>query len=48
MPAPVPVQERIESAIRQAMSSVPTVNGTTVNFKIVVVNDINNCGSITF
>jgi hypothetical protein len=27
----VPVQERIESTIRQAMSSVPTVNGATVN-----------------
>jgi hypothetical protein len=39
---------RIESTIRQAMASVPTVNGTTVNFKIVVVNDTNNCGPITF
>jgi hypothetical protein len=48
VPAPVPVQERIESTIRQAMASVPTVNGTTVNFKIVVVNDINNCCPITF
>ncbi len=28
---PVPVQERIETTIRQAMSSVPTVNGATVN-----------------
>ena len=46
--APVPVQARIESTIRQAMASVPTVNGTTVNFKIVVVNDLNNCGPITF
>jgi hypothetical protein len=26
------------------MSSAPTVNGTTVNFKIVVANDKNNCG----
>jgi hypothetical protein len=25
-----------------------TVNGTTENFKIVVVNDLNNCGPITF
>ena len=48
VPAPVPVQARIESTIRQAMASVPTVNGTTVNFKIVVVNDLNNCGPITF
>jgi hypothetical protein len=32
VPAPVPVQTRIESTIRQAMASVPTVNGTTVNF----------------
>ncbi len=31
---PVPVQERIESTIRQAMSSVPTVN-----LKIVVLNE---------
>ncbi len=31
----VPVKGRIESTIRQAMASVPTVNGTTVNFKIV-------------
>jgi hypothetical protein len=45
---PVPMQERIESTIRQAMASVPTLNGTTVNFKIVVVNNINNCGPITF
>jgi hypothetical protein len=45
---PVPVQARIESTIRQAMASVSTVNGTTVNFKIVVVNDLNNCGPITF
>ncbi len=46
---PVPVQGRIESSIRQTMASVPTVNGsTTVNFKIVVVNDLNNCGPITF
>ena len=44
----VPVQVRIESTVRQAMASVPTVNGTTVNFKIVVVNDLNNCGPITF
>ena len=44
---PVPVQGRVESIIRQAMASVPTVNGTTVNFKIVVVNDLNNCGPIT-
>jgi hypothetical protein len=35
---PVPVQGRVESIIRQAMASVPTVNVTTVNFKIVVVN----------
>jgi hypothetical protein len=38
----------IEPTIRQAMASVFTVNGTTVNFKIVVVNDLNNCGPITF
>ena len=38
---PVPVQERIESTIRQAMSSVPTVN-----LKIVVLND--NSGNLTF
>ncbi len=44
----VPVQARIESTIRQAMASVPTVNGTTMNFKIVVINDLNNCGPITF
>jgi len=48
VPASVPEQARIESTIRQAMASVPTVNGTTVNFKIVVVNDLNNCGPITF
>jgi hypothetical protein len=48
VPAPVTEQARIESTIRQAMASVPTVNGTTVNFKIVVVNDLNNCGPITF
>jgi hypothetical protein len=42
----VPVQERIESTIRQAMSSVPTVNGATVNVKIVVLND--NSGDLTF
>jgi hypothetical protein len=41
VPAPVPVQERIESTIRQAMSSVPTVN-----LKIVVLND--NSGNLTF
>ncbi len=40
VPAPVPVQERIESTIRQAMSSVPTVN-----LKIVVLND--NSGNLT-
>jgi hypothetical protein len=45
VPAPVPsVQGRIESTIRQAMAPAPTVNGTTVKFKIVVVNDLNNCG----
>ena len=48
VPAPVPAQGRIEPTIREAMASVPTVNGTTVNFKIVVVNDLNNCGPITF
>ncbi len=48
VPAPAPVQGMIESIIRQAMASVPTVNGTTVNFKIVVVNDQNSCGPITF
>jgi hypothetical protein len=47
-PAPAPVQGMIESTIRQAMASVPAVTGTTVNFKIVVVNDLNNCGPITF
>ncbi len=46
VPAPVPVQERIESTIRQAMSSVPTLNGATVNVKIVVLND--NSGNLTF
>jgi hypothetical protein len=39
VPVPVPVQVRIESTIRQAMSSVLTVNGATVNLKIVVLND---------
>ena len=48
VPASVPVQGRIEPTIRQAMASVFTVNGTTVNFKIVVVIDLNNCGPITF
>jgi hypothetical protein len=52
VPVPNPVtsdrQGRIESTIRQAMSSAPTVNGATVNFKIVVVNEFNNCGPITF
>ncbi len=49
VPAHVPVQGRIESTIRQAMASVPTVNGSTpVNFKIVVVNYLNNYGPITF
>ena len=48
VPAPVPAQGRIEPTIREAMASVPTVNGTTVNFKIVVVNYLNNCGPITF
>jgi hypothetical protein len=43
---PVPVQERIESTIRQAMSSVPTVNGVTVNVKIVVLNY--NSGNLTY
>jgi hypothetical protein len=43
---PAPVQERIESTIRQAKSSVPTVNGATVNVKIVVLND--NSGNLTF
>jgi hypothetical protein len=28
-----------ESPIRDPLSSVPTVNGATVNFKIVVLND---------
>ncbi len=48
VPAPVPAQGRIEPTIREAMAFVPTVNGTTVNFKIVVVNYLNNCGPITF
>ena len=43
VPAPVPAQGRIEPTIRQAMASV-----FTVNFKIVVVNDLNNCGPTTF
>jgi hypothetical protein len=43
---PVPVQERIESTIRQAMFSVPTVNEATGNLKIVVLND--NSGNIPF
>jgi hypothetical protein len=42
VPAPLPMQARIESTIRQAMASVPPVHGTTVNFKIVVINDLNN------
>jgi hypothetical protein len=46
VPVPAPVQERIESTIRQAMSSVPTLNGATVNVKIVVLND--NSGNLTF
>ncbi len=46
VPVPGPMQGRIEPTIRQAMSSVPTVNGTTVNFKIVVVNDLNNFSPI--
>jgi hypothetical protein len=53
------LQGRIESSIMQAMSSVPTVNespnrdhvssvnGATVNFKIVVLNDYIS-GNITF
>ncbi len=48
VPAPVPVQARIESTSRQAMASVPPVHRTTVNFKVVVVNDLNNCGPITY
>ncbi len=51
VPVPVPVhcvQARIESTIRQPMASVPTVNGATVNFKTVVVNDLRNFGPITF
>ena len=40
------VQGRIQSTIMQAMSSLPTVNGATVNIKIVVLND-NNAGNIT-
>ncbi len=44
--APVPVQERIESTIMQALSSVPTLNGANVNVKIVVLND--NSGNLTF
>jgi hypothetical protein len=51
VPVPNPVtsdrQGRIESTIRQAMSSVPTVNGATMNFKIVVLND-HNSGNFTF
>ena len=51
VPVPNPVtsdrQGRIESTIMQAMSSLPTVNGATVNIKIVVLND-NNSGNITF
>ncbi len=39
---PVPVQERIESTIMQAMSSVTTLNGANVNVKVVVLND-NSC-----
>ncbi len=35
-------QGRIESTIRQAMFSVPTVNVATVNFKIVALNDYNS------
>ena len=46
VPLPNPVtsdmQGRIESTIMQAMSSLPTVNGTTVNIKMVVLNDNNN------
>ncbi len=44
--APVPLQEGIESTIRQAMSSVPTVNEATVNVKIVVL--IDNSDNLTF
>ena len=40
-------QGRIESTIMQAMSPVPTVNGATVNFTIVVLNDYIS-GNITF
>ncbi len=43
---PVLVQERIGSTIRQAMASVPTVNGATVNLKLVNLND--NSGNLTF
>ena len=46
VPVPAPVQERIESTIMQAMSSVPTLNGANVNVKIVVLND--NSGNLTF
>ena len=46
VPVPAPVQERIESTIRQVMSSVPTLNGANVNVKIVVLNDIS--GNLTF
>jgi hypothetical protein len=46
VPVPAPVQERIESTIRQAMSSVPTLNGANVNVKIVVLND--NSGNLAF
>ena len=41
------VQGRMQSTIMQAMSSLPFVNGATVNIKIVVLND-NNAGNLTF
>ena len=48
VPMAVPVYGTIESTIRRAMSSLPAVSGNTVNFKIVVVNDLNNSGNFTF
>ena len=35
-------QSRMQSTIMQAISSLPTVNGATVNIKIVVLNDNNH------
>jgi hypothetical protein len=46
VPVPTAVPATIESAIRQAMVSVPS--GSTVNFKIVCNPVLNNCSNVTF